>query len=471
MRAEAAAPPGSGAGLVEANSVSVVPQEARHGRVRDLFTLWFTTNIAPLPIVTGAMIAVASKLSLPWCISAILAGHVLGALVLAACSAQGPKMGLAQMIQGRGQFGRFGALLVVSVAALLYLGFFTSNTVLAGRALHRLVPAIGAVPGAALAALGAAIIGILGYNAIHLLNRVGIWFMGAALAVAFAILLSRTPAAAWSLDRIDALGWFLCFSTSLVWNVSYACYTSDYSRYLPESVGIRRPFLASFAGSAIGASLTFVFGAVAAAAMPDMTDPMEAVAKAGGPLGPVLLLLFILNVVSHNALNIYGAVLALITMAQTFIVSWMPGRRVRVAISAMVLTGCLIAATVFAQSFVPRFINLVVALLVVLVPWATINICDFYLVRKGEYDIPSFFRRDGGRYGLFDLPACTGFAAGVAVQLPFTANAYFVGPLAHLLHGIDIGWLIAPPVALTVFLGLRGSRGARSVMTRRERIL
>ena len=471
METEATASGGSRAGIVEANSVSFVTQELRHGRVRDLFTLWFTTNIAPLPIVTGAIIAVASKLSLPWCISAILAGHVLGALVLAACSAQGPKMGLAQMIQGRGQFGRFGALLIVSISAVLYLGFFTSNTVLAGRALHGLAPAIGAAPGAALAALGAAAIGILGYNAIHLLNRIGIWFMAAALAVAFAVLLGRTPAAAWSLDRISALGWFLCFSTSLVWNVSYACYTSDYSRYLPEAVGIRRPFLASFAGSAIGASLTFVFGAVVAAATPDMGDPMQALAEKSGPLGPVLLFLFVLNVINHNALNVYGAVLSLITMAQTFIVSWMPGRGARLAMSAVVLTGCLVAATAFAQSFVPRFINLVVALLIVLVPWATINICDFYVVRRGRYDVASFFRRDGGRYGLFDLPACTAFLAGVTVQLPFTANAYIVGPFAHLLHGIDIGWLVAPPVTLTVFLGLRGWYGSRSFMSRSERLL
>ena len=470
--AEAGESKGKGrVGVVEANSVSFVPQELRHGHVRDLFTLWFTTNIAPLPIVTGAMIAAASKLSLPWCISAIVTGHVLGGLVLAACSAQGPKMGLAQMIQARGQFGRFGALLIVSISAVLYLGFFTSNTVLAGRALHGLAPVIGAAPGAVAAALGAAAIGILGYNAIHLLNRIGIWFMAAALAVAFAILLGRTPAAAWSFDRVDALGWFLCFSTSLVWNVSYACYTSDYSRYLPDTVGIARPFMASFAGAASGASLTFVFGAVVAAASPNMSDPMQALTERSGAVGPVLLFLFVPQrdqsqraqhvrrgaVADHHGTDLHRVLEA--------------GRRARLAVSAVVLTGCLVAATAFSQNFVQHFINLVVALLVVLVPWATINICDFYLVTRGRYDIVSFFRRDGGRYGLFDLPACTAFVAGVAVQLPFTANAYVVGPFAHLLHGVDIGWLVAPPVALIVFLGSRGARSRKVLVMQREGLL
>ncbi|MFT9258172.1 MAG: cytosine permease [Acetobacter sp.] len=447
--------------IVEQNSASFVPLSARHGQVRDLFTLWFTTSIAPFPIVTGASIGLQSHLSLFWAISAILCGHLLGSLVLAACSAQGPQMGLAQMVQARGQFGRYGALLIVSISALLYLGFFTSNTVLAGQALHGLVPVVGIGTGGLLAAFCAVTIGILGYRTIHLLNRVGMWFMATALLAAFACVLARTPASAWSLQGFNTLGWLLCFSTSLVWNTSYACYTSDYSRYLPPSVGLRRPFLASLAGSASGAALSFIFGAVVAASMPQLHDPMQAVSSATGWLGPVLLFLFLLNIISHNALNVYGAVLALITMLQTFIASWEPGRGARIGIAGVVLAGCLGVAGAFADSAVPVFINIVVALLIVLVPWVTINICDFYILCKGQYDIASFFRADGGRYGLFDWPACAAFLIGVAVQLPITANAFFTGPAVHLLHGINIGWLISPPVTLFAFLALRRARDGK----------
>ncbi|MGH8406793.1 MAG: purine-cytosine permease family protein, partial [Pseudomonas sp.] len=41
--------------LIENHTVDYVPLAERHGKARDLFTLWFSTNIAPLPIVTGAM--------------------------------------------------------------------------------------------------------------------------------------------------------------------------------------------------------------------------------------------------------------------------------------------------------------------------------------------------------------------------------------------------------------------------------
>ena len=33
---------------IESNSIDYVDPSQRHGKVRDLFTLWFCTNIAPL---------------------------------------------------------------------------------------------------------------------------------------------------------------------------------------------------------------------------------------------------------------------------------------------------------------------------------------------------------------------------------------------------------------------------------------
>lgn len=449
-----------GQGVIEENSIGFVPLSARHGRVRDLFTLWFTTNIAPLPVVTGAMAIQVYHLPLLWGISAILSGNLIGAMVLAACSAQGPQMGLAQMIQSRGQFGRYGALLVVTFATMLYIGFFISNIVLAAKSVHALQPRVELPMGAILCALAAAGIGILGYNVIHLLNRIGMWFMGSGLVFAFANLAAAMPAAQWTAGSFSMIGWLSMFSLAAVWHISYACYTSDYSRYLPPSVGIRGPFLASFLGAALGASASFTLGAVAVAGAAPDADPMAVVSGATSGLGPVLMLLFIFNIVSHNALNIYGAVLSLITMAQTFIVSWMPGRKARVVLSTVVLAGCLTVATLSANDFVPRFISFVIGLMVVLAPWATINIVDFYFIRKGRYDIASFFQADGGIYGRIEPKAAIAYIAGILVQIPFLASTLYTGPLAKALNGLDIGWLVAPVVTTCVYLALGAARSA-----------
>ena len=56
----------SSAPLIEKHTIGYVPPEDRHGKVRDLFTLWFGGNIAPLPIVTGALGVQLFHLNLVW---------------------------------------------------------------------------------------------------------------------------------------------------------------------------------------------------------------------------------------------------------------------------------------------------------------------------------------------------------------------------------------------------------------------
>ncbi|MDH7639131.1 purine-cytosine permease family protein [Sphingomonas oryzagri] len=436
---------------VESSSIEAVPASKRHGHVRDLFTLWFTTNIAPLPIVTGAMAVQDFGLPLLGAASAIVLGHGVGGIFLAACSAQGPRLGLPQMIQSRGQFGRYGALVIVIVAALLYIGFFISNIVLAGKSIVGLAPAFPMSVAAIAAAIAAAAIGILGYDVIHLLNRIGMWAMGAVLIVALAIIVDKMPAPAWHAGTITAIGWFSTFSLAAVWQISYACYTSDYSRYLPEDVGFARPFWASYCGSVLGASASFLFGALAVAGAAHGADAMTTVSAVTGIVGPVVMLLFVLNIISHNALNNYGATLSLITMGQTFAARWHPGRRARILLSGIVLAGA-VSVAVLATGFVAGFIGFVVALMIVLAPWATINLVDFYLLKHGRYDIASLFAEDGGIYGRVSPAAIGAYAIGIAVQLPFLSIGAFKGWFTASLGGVDIGWLIAIPATGLSFI-------------------
>ena len=65
--------PDNAAPMIEKHTIGAVPREERHGKVRDLFTLWFGGNIAPLPIVTGALGVQIYGLSFFWAISALIA--------------------------------------------------------------------------------------------------------------------------------------------------------------------------------------------------------------------------------------------------------------------------------------------------------------------------------------------------------------------------------------------------------------
>src|SRR6202000_2780099 len=73
---------------------------------------------------------------------ALSAGNLVGAVFMALHAAQGPILGVPQMMQTRGQFGSYGALLVVVLVIVMYVGFFASNLVLSGEALATVWPAL-----------------------------------------------------------------------------------------------------------------------------------------------------------------------------------------------------------------------------------------------------------------------------------------------------------------------------------------
>ncbi|WP_158939030.1 cytosine permease [Burkholderia sp. S171] len=429
--------------LFEKHTIGYVPPKDRHGKVRDLFTLWFGGNIAPLPIVTGALGVQMFHLNLLWGIVAIIVGQAVGGVLMALHSAQGPQMGIPQMIQSRAQFGSWGALLVTVIAAVMYVGFFASNIVLAGKSVHGIASSIPVPAGVVIGAVGSGLIGIIGYRFIHLLNRIGTWVLGIGIVVGYWYILTHIETGDFlTRGGFSFAGWLATVSLSALWQIAFAPYVSDYSRYLPESVGVASTFWATYLGCVVGSTLAFVFGAVAVLAVPEGADAMDAVKQATGPLGTLMLVLFLLSVISHNALNLYGAVLAVITSVQTFAYRWIPTAKARAVVSVVIFTACCYAAIGASTNFVGNLVDLVLALLVVLVPWTAINLIDFYVIHKGQYDIQSIFQADGGIYGRFNPQALTAYAVGILVQIPFMNTPIYTGPIPKYLDGADLSWLI-----------------------------
>lgn len=441
--------------LIEKHTIGYVPENERHGKVRDLFTLWFGGNIAPLPIVTGALGVQIYHLNLMWGIVAIIVGQALGGILMALHSAQGPQMGIPQMIQSRAQFGSWGALLVTVIAGIMYVGFFASNIVLAGKSLHGIESSIPVPAGIVIGALGSGLIGIIGYRFIHVLNRIGTWVLGIGIAVGFGYIVTHVQSTDFlTRGGFNFAGWLATVSLSALWQIAFAPYVSDYSRYLPKNVGVASTFWATYLGCVLGSTLAFVFGAVAVLAVPGGADTMDAVKASTGAIGPFMLVLFLLSVISHNALNLYGAVLSVITSLQTFAYRWIPTAKSRALLSIIILTACCFAAVGASKDFVGHFVDLVLALLVVLVPWTAINLIDFYVIHKGQYDVRSIFRVDGGIYGRFNPQALIAYAVGILVQIPFMNTPMYVGSFSAHLDGADLSWLVGIIVTTPLYLWL-----------------
>jgi NCS1 family nucleobase:cation symporter-1 len=145
-------------------------------------------------------------------------------------------MGIPQMIQSRAQFGSLGALLVVVIAGVMYIGFFASNIVLAGKSLHGVVDSVPVPVGIVIGAFGSGIIGIIGYRFIHVLNRIGTWVLGIGIVVGFGYIFTHMQTDDFlTRGGRNLSGWLATVSLAALWQIAFAPYVSDYSRYLPAT--------------------------------------------------------------------------------------------------------------------------------------------------------------------------------------------------------------------------------------------
>jgi NCS1 family nucleobase:cation symporter-1 len=447
---------------VEVRSIDYVPLDERHGRLSHLGPLWFMSN-AELATLAVGLISITEGGTLLWSIIAILAGIVLGTVFMAFHSAQGPQLGLPQMIQSRPQFGYVGALLVWLFAFLQYFGFNIFNSILAGGAMH--TTAHGAVKLWVVVVTGAAfVVALVGYDLIHRTEQVLTYLMIGIFGVfTVTLFFLHYPPGTFALGTFRATPFLGQFGVVAGYQISWAIYVSDYSRYLPPDVTVRRTFAWTYGGSALGGAWLMVVGSVLVAWVGAKNFDGTGIAEidaAGNHLfngfGAVVLVLAAVGLVSVMALNMYGGSLTLISAIDSF-------RRVRPTVGLRALTiGVtaalgLIGALAATSDFLSNFNNFLLLILYLFIPWTAVNLVDYYVVRRGHYAVAEIFKPDG-IYGRWGWRGLVSYALGFAAMVPFfSVGTLYEGPVAHALDGADISFFIGLPVAGALYLVLSRS--------------
>ncbi|MBW4050986.1 MAG: cytosine permease [Proteobacteria bacterium] len=442
--------------LLEKRSIDYVPLAERHGKAWHLWPVWFSGDAHLATLAVGAL-GVALGGNLLWTSVAVFAGCALGTFFMAFHSAQGPQLGLPQMIQSRPQFGYVGALLVWGVALVTYVGYNSFNQVLAAQALHQLVRSVPATSAATVIgfAAAAAVLAAVGYDFIHIAQRAVAFLMIAMLTVfsVGALLLLKVPAAQWDPAAFRAAPFLAELLAAASYQLSWSIYVSDYSRYLPREVSVRAAFWWTYLGAFMGGAWMMLVGSVAAAAAPTLNVPaaLERAASRVFPgFGPVLLVSALFGLVTIAALNFYGASLTLLSVRDTFKpVGPGAGKRlVSIAAAAIVSTAIALDSS---SHFLTRFSDLLSLLLYLFTPWTAVNLVDFYLVRKGHYSVREIFN-PRGMYGRWNWRGLLAYAVGFIAMMPFFSTGLYTGPIARALHGIDIAMLVGLPVAGGTYL-------------------
>lgn len=440
---------------VERRSIDVIPDAERHGSPWSQFTLWFGANMQVTALVNGALAVVFGADAL-WAIIGLLIGNILGGIVMALHSAQGPRLGLPQMISSRAQFGVYGAVVPLILVVLLYLGFASTGAVLAGQAVNAMLgvhaPAVGILIFGALTT----VIATLGYQIIHAVGRLAT-VVGAVGFTYLAIRLFATHdvGAVVNHTSFGAATFLLAISLSAGWQLTYGPYVADYSRYLPRSTSERAVFTTTFLGSVVGSQWSMTLGALIAAVAGGafLDDQVGYIGHLAGPAAIAFLMYAVILVgkLTVNCLNAYGGFMSSVTAVTAFTGTTHVSRRTRTLfVSGMMLASVLIALLASAD-FLSNFKNFVLALLMVFTPWSAINLTDYYTISKEKIDIPALYDPNG-RYGRWNVAALVSYAIGILAQIPFLAQTLYTGPVTKALDGADISWVVGLVVTVAVYL-------------------
>jgi len=439
---------------VESRSIDWVPLTERRGKPWSLFPLWFMSNANITTLATG-MLGAALGASLATSLLAIVTGVAIGTIFTAFHSAQGPQLGLPQMIQSRAQFGYRGVILICAIVVFSLVGFNMFNQML-GADILTMTTGVSANGLWYLLISGLAVVlAIFGYDWIHATQKwlTLLFLVTFGVFTVAALVVVPLDQAQLSLADFNWTAFLVQFGAAAAYALGWAPYVSDYSRYLPPQTSPARALGYTYGGVFVGATWLMALGALVAAAFSGAT-PLAGVSAAADAILPGagfwLLLAALPGLISVITVNIYAASLELITILDS-IKTVRPTRALRVTGCLIIAAAAYIGSILSTGEFLANFGSFLVVLLYVLVPWTSVNLVDFYFVRRGHYAIRDIFTPNG-IYGIWGWRGLTAYGAGIVAMIPFVVTAWFTGPLAEAMGGADLALFVGLAVSAAVYL-------------------
>jgi purine-cytosine permease-like protein len=448
---------------IEIHSIDYIPLNERHGSVADQAKFWFLGNFNFATIAIG-LIGPSMGLSLGWTILGETAGILIGTLFQAFHASQGAELGLPQMIQSRAQFGYRGVVVPLFASMFTFIGFNIVNTILIAEGLHAIAGWNKTVSALGASAIGA-VLAIWGYDWLHRVFKLMFWasvplFAVLTLAIIFGEIGHLGHADA---GGFTAVGFFTQLAAGASYNITYAVFVSDYTRYLPRDTGRARIITAVFIASSLSAIWLIGLGgwlAVHVGTVDTLADLLQGGQAVMPGFGLLISAVSLSTLVAVIGMNAYSAMLTVLTAIDSFH-PLAPTRRLRVRCIAAIIAGSAAAAIGFGGDVIEALNNYFVVMLYLLVPWTAINLTDYFFVRRGHYAITHLFTPHG-IYGVWGRQGLLAYVLGFAASVPFCVMpGLFTGPAARALGGVDIGWLVGLAITVPIYLLLmRGYEAA-----------
>ncbi|MFJ6939795.1 purine-cytosine permease family protein [Streptomyces sp. NPDC101132] len=454
LACETARPDSGRAGRIEPHGIDHIPDAERHGRPRDLFSVWAAANVNYLSLVIGGAL-VLMGLGLWQALAVIVAGNLFWVLT-GLLATSGPAAGAPSEVITRALYGVIGNRVNNAVGGwLVSVCYFALNLAAAATAAFALVEKTGitATTGVkatvivVIAALTLAI-SVYGHAMIMKLYLPITLALTAAFAVVAVAVVRHADFSYRPAEPLTGTGLWavLLAGVTLIASGPLSYTTSaDFSRYLPRSASRRAVAGWTALGAFVPSVLVSSLGVLAATVV-DMSDPQSALQRLlPGWFAPVFLLALVLGTISINALTAYSAGLALQAV----------GLRIRRTVSVLLDGTVAVALTLYgllASGFLDTVSNALQVIVALVGPLMAVYATDVVL-RRNRYDGPALadespaspFWYTGG----VNRAGATALCAGVTAAA-LCVNTLYTGPVAAALGGVDLSL----PAGMLVAAGL-----------------
>ncbi len=274
--------------------------------------------------------------------------------------------------------------------------------------------------------------------------------------IALSIATAHHGSLSWSTSGFHGGPFVLAIAITATFQLTYAPYVSDYSRYLPADTSVASTFWATFLGTSLSAIWSEIIGVVLVFQFAEQ-GTLSQLGAGGGAIAALVLLVGALAISGNNSMNLYGGMLNLIT-AVSSVREVRPGVRARLTLLLPTFLIGGVVALLASSNFIVNVTDFLVLLQVGFVPWGAVNLTDFYLVKHGRYDVAAFFQKRGryyedpttGTHRGFAVNALVAYVVGMLVMLPFINSTWLMGTFVDDLGGADISFI----VGLVVSAGL-----------------
>ncbi|WP_369216193.1 purine-cytosine permease family protein, partial [Streptomyces flavofungini] len=435
---------------VETHGIDPIPEADRHGSAKDLFWLWFGSNLTFTYVINGAL-AVSFGLTFWQAVAVVVIGG-LSFFTISAAGLSGIRTGTATLVISRAAFGFLGNLPAGVLNWVVSIGYTIVNTVVGTLALQALFAGLGLGGGDAAKAMALAVtlamtfaVAMWGHATVQLAERWMAYLLAAGFGVLLLLLLPDADlGSAGPAGGAGFSGWTLAFVVMLAGPFSYLPMPADYTRYLPPDTSLRSITLSGALGGLLS-SVALGIAGVAAASQADMTDAVAGVeGLLPGWFKPLFLILVLGGSVTNSILTLYSSSLNLQVLG-------VPWTRAKAIVISVVVTALGSLGALFLTDFTESLLGFLSLLIIVFAPWGGVFLADM-LLRRCHYDTGALHTPGpGGAYWYragFHPAGMAALAAGMTFAALTCDSELWTGPLVAPLGGGDLTLLGALVSAL-----------------------